>query len=191
MLTSSLVSDSIVDTLQVCIRLFTFSSQDHCNLLYSDHSKLGLYQYFWGQNQYSVFLSQFQYKILMNQYSWRHWLLPATGVKILVNSQAAKSRAGQGSSSSLGQGSKYAQGPCICTIIRSKMSNGRGLWAVASSAKISRGGVCGCGQVLVRSKSGLGQESRLKMGDQNSWPWSWVEVQSQCSQHPLANQELL
>ena len=34
---------------------------------------MGLYQYFWGQNQYSVFLSQFQYKILMNQYSWRHW----------------------------------------------------------------------------------------------------------------------
>ena len=38
MVTSSLVSNSIVDTLQVCIRLFTFSSQGHCNLLYSDHS---------------------------------------------------------------------------------------------------------------------------------------------------------
>ena len=61
--------------LQVSIRLFTFLSQGHCNLLHSDHYNnwVSIYQYFWGQNQYSVFLSQFQYKILMNQYSWRHW----------------------------------------------------------------------------------------------------------------------
>ena len=40
MLTSSLVSAWLYfcSGLQVCIRLFTFSSQDHCNLLYSDHS---------------------------------------------------------------------------------------------------------------------------------------------------------
>ena len=58
--------------LQVCIRLFTLSSQghDHCKLLYSDHSNNWVsISIFLDQNQYSVFLSQFQYKILMNQYS--------------------------------------------------------------------------------------------------------------------------
>ena len=70
MLTSSLVSDSIVDTFVVVYKfafdISFFSLQGHCNLLYSDHSNN------WVSIIFGVRISiqsQFQYKILMNRSS--------------------------------------------------------------------------------------------------------------------------
>ena len=65
MMTSSLVSDSIVDCFVVVYKFAFDYSLFHRKVTVICYIAItliigSLYQYFWGQNQYSVFLSQFQ-----------------------------------------------------------------------------------------------------------------------------------
>ena len=73
--------------------------------------------------------------------------------ELLVNMQSSsKSKAGQGSNSSSGQGSRYVHSPCMRTTLCSKKCLELARGGACRRGQISRGGVSGRGQILVKSQ---------------------------------------